>query len=705
MNKKKIIINIKMTDYEYEEENLDDFMINASSILSEDNNPDRNTILESLKQHLSSIFHIQNEMENFFNTLNGVIFTSKSHSSKKAQRIDNRQPFILYPIIFSFNPRTTSYFIDHYLATLQQTISEDNRPDFTFLSEVFADVVLAFFSDEKNNKYLIKKGFLLDQGKKKTIYDKILNFCNKNIKTNKKLEQSVGCLLLTEFIENCPLVKEDRNLDSLFKTISDYLDDRWFECKIDLLNCTISLIFAAEYKFKPYANICLFRVLDYLTDMDWMRRKLGINIVYTLVYYCKDEISTVKENVIEFLNTLKEDSIEEVREVCLHTLQILGEVEDDDENFDFEINNEMNKPKNVYNKYRNKNIGGRNKLNRGFERGERGESSHNNRSASKGKSQNKDRIKSKSPDNLMQKLKKEQDFLQKMEKDFNEKKKNFKANNYTTIPVSNNSNKSKISNKNYSASNTIANDNSQNKSKQNFKGGSQIDNNNYEAITTSINSIFDQLKKIQEDQIEFRQMLTNLKQTAGNNYLNLNERLRALEKSSRYGRNNQYQPNYYRGGDYQETRSQSKERRRPNIIFNKSDEKIKIEELKELFNNGKYNEAILETYQNDRYLLKLLPLIDKKIIPKIEIALLEDAISRLNKRLTILCMEGDRDSINDVLQFYIQLLKSKIELKLVTQLSINDALNFLRSKGSSILKEEDHHNIEKILGALRIEKD
>ena len=68
-------------------------------------------------------------------------------------------------------------------------------------------------------------------------------------------------------------------------------------------------------------------------------------------------------------------------------------------------------------------------------------------------------------------------------------------------------------------------------------------------------------------------------------------------------------------------------------------------------------------------------------------------------------MEGDRESINDVLQFYIQLLKSKIDLKLVTQLSINDALNFLRSKGSSILTEEDHHNIEKIINSLRIEKD
>ena len=147
-----------MKDYEYEEENLDDFMINAAGILSEEDNPEKSTIIESLKQHLSSIFHIQNEMDNFFKTLNGVIFTNKDNSSKnKPQKIDNKQPFILYPLIFSFNPRTTSYFFDYYLNTLQQTMCEDNRPDFSFLSEVFADVVLAFFSDEKNNKNLIKK--------------------------------------------------------------------------------------------------------------------------------------------------------------------------------------------------------------------------------------------------------------------------------------------------------------------------------------------------------------------------------------------------------------------------------------------------------------------------------------------------------------------------------------------------------------------
>ena len=36
-----------MKEYEYEEENLDDFMVNAANILSEEDNSEKNTIIES----------------------------------------------------------------------------------------------------------------------------------------------------------------------------------------------------------------------------------------------------------------------------------------------------------------------------------------------------------------------------------------------------------------------------------------------------------------------------------------------------------------------------------------------------------------------------------------------------------------------------------------------------------------------------------
>ena len=64
-------------------------------------------------------------------------------------------------------------------------------------------------------------------------------------------------------------------------------------------------------------------------------------------------------------------------------------------------------------------------------------------------------------------------------------------------------------------------------------------------------------------------------------------------------------------------------------------------------------------------------------------------------------MEEGREVINDMLVFYIQLIKSRINLKLVTQLSIKNALNFLRTKGYNKLNDEDIKNIEIIISYLR----
>ena len=55
-----------MTQSDYsEEENLDDFMLRASKVLSQENHPKTILILASLKEHLISIFPEKPEMENF----------------------------------------------------------------------------------------------------------------------------------------------------------------------------------------------------------------------------------------------------------------------------------------------------------------------------------------------------------------------------------------------------------------------------------------------------------------------------------------------------------------------------------------------------------------------------------------------------------------------------------------------------------------
>ena len=602
-----------MSEDSYEEENLDDFMINAADILSQKSNKEKKDIIESLKQHLSSIYENKPEMDNFFKTLNSVIFSEDL-------KLKNKQAFILYPIVFSLNPKSSVNFFYFFLDSLQVSITEENKNIFTFLSEIFSDVVQTFFNEKKKN--IINKSYLIDKKDKNILFEKIMEFCEENIKTNKKLEQSFGCLILTDFIEKCPLVKEPKYLDVIFKKINEYLEDRWFECKLDLLNCTISLVFSAQNKFKPYANTCLFRVMDYLTDTDWMMRKLAINIVYTLVFYCKEEILAVKENIIEFLTALKEDENEEIKEVCK---QILDFILNDSNN---DINNERK----------------------------------NN--------EDNPEIKNIKKDNKNKSMKKQRD------ENVQEKPQNIKNNDINIADINKN-------------------------------------NNDIQELDTKINMIIEEIKKIKDEQEKFKIKLENLIQKEENNYYNLNERFKIIEQKNKFKKRNKYNNNLLNNSynnssnkknnisNYSENNNKSpKDKIKPKIFLSKQYEEMKIENLKNDFQNGKYNEALLESKQNDKYLLELLPLMKREIIPKIDIAILEDCISRLNKRINILCMDNEWEYISDILMFYLQLLNSKKKLKIIIKLSIKDAMNFLKSKGNNFLEEDDMNNIETIINTI-----
>jgi len=712
-----------MADYEYEEENLDDFMISASTILSEENNPERETMIESLKQHLSSIFNNQLEMQNFYKTLNLVIF------NQNTKKIKNKQGFKLYPVIFSFNPNSSFYHIDYFLSSLNQTILEEYRSEFAYFSIIFSEVVVSFFADIKTNKDIINKNFLLEDNKKYKLYEKLLNYCNEKIKTNEKIPQTFGCLLLTELIEKCPIVKEEKYLDSLFKILSDYLEDRWFECKLDLLNCTISLIFTSEERFKPYANICLFRVLDYLTDEEWMKRKLAINIVYTLIFYCKEEIMSVKDNIIEFLNTLKEDPVEEVKDVCLQTLKFIEENEQSKQSGDSQVEmdnsnqnkNDKNKLKKISpNIYRTQNKKENNKISTDDK------TSNSNIDKNRGnykqitnfkvnKTPNKLMMKQKANEDYLKKqLLKERKYLEKKEKELNEKTKSnidisFNENTTDNNPPKKNKSIQKA-NKTTNISKKIKNisipgpkeqsDNSNNNIKTNNIPINSTPNinindnelNNNGNLKSTLSGIIQQLNKIQEGQSQFLMMLNNLQKNIDNNYLNLNHRISALE--------NYYSENSNNNGISREEFYDISPKK--NINSTKENINISIDEIKNKFIDGKYNEALLQAKQNEKCLFKILSLVDKNIIPKIDADNLDDIINILNKKLSVITLGTGRANINDILSFYTNLVKSKITLKLITQLNIKDSLQYFKNKNGNKLLKSDMNNVDIILKALKV---
>lgn len=742
-----------MSEYEYEEKNLDDFLIESSKILiSEGNDDEKRTIIESLKQHLSSIFNNQFELENFYKILNMVIF------KKNSNKIINRQCFKIYPLVFSFNLNSCYRYIDFYLLSLNRCINAENKADFTYLELIFSEVISILFSKETGNDNIISKLYSLGENDKYKLYDKLFKFLKEKIQSSDKITQSFGCLLLTELIEKCPIIKEQKYLEEIFKLLSDNLEDKKFHCKLDILNCLISLIFITEQGFKSYANLCLFRVLDYLTDEQWIKRKLSVNIVYTLVFFCKEEILPVKSNIIEFLNILKEDPVEEIREVCQQILKILEDENGDNNNLkvngnnfrnsedkiieDFDDKIEDNKDINdvdISNKKEFKDNGNENKLNKFVNKNK-----HICNTDKKYKIKKKSIYntiencnKNKSDKNIIRNRSKNPNIINNSSNNKSRSKKTPIKNKIKLFPKRNNRIKAKIFNNKTeiedakifeSLGNIETQNNSISKNENMLKTEYQINKNENvlnpkkdienkyikEPVKNENENKIDIHNNIEENKVKenedekFRKVLENIIGQLGKiqeDQLHFFNMINDLQTKLNNNYNNLNERISILEKNTNKNKNSNIAKINNNLYRTNKIGKTKIQnfdDLKNKFRLGKYSEALNDAIYNEKNLFKLLPFIDKSNISKIHCDILDDVINILNKKLIMINLENGRAILSDILSLYMCLIKAKIPLKLITQLNIKDSLVILKNKNNDKLLQIDINNIDAIVKGLKV---
>ena len=819
---------------EFEEQNLDYFLKNASEVLNKNNDESRETVIESLKDFIFTTFQDKDETDNFFKTLNSVIFPLTDIKTKKSF---NEKPFKLFPIIFSFNQKQSVNYINYFLSSLKQSIKVENESYFSFLNSIFSEIITCFyngndkFNNINNNISKINKN-LIDDIQKQKLFEEFFKFCNSNIKSNQKTEQSFGFLLLTELIEKCPLVKVEKNIKIIFKEFSVYLKSKKLICKLDLLNCTISLILIAKEKFAPYAKDCLFNVLNLVKDKNWMKRKLAINIVCILTFFCKKQIMSFKNNIIEFFNLLKDEPKVEIRIICFKTLEFMGENEfakifeikkEENNNINDNEENNINNKKiyhDIDNGYtiiplgdkkieisedsrtlpispipidptegnstikKNKGYYNRNNSNQKIIHEKKSSKKSNkfdfrNRKTNYKKEQfDENLFPNYNNFNFKEKAKKSKDKLKKNNSTISIKNnKKIKTRNNSYNPYDNNnfydSSYSNIGNfegkKNlrynksykpndfyydnenlYTSKNlnrmenkTIKNEtinelrekilkkklffkdnqnikrkknrtqvNSFERVKPNIKKNLQKlknskNKNNIKEINTNkfkkrinnndinnnsnFNVLSNQLNLIMLSQNYLLEKINDLKITVDSNFLNLDKRIKKLE-------NNNYS-NREKETEEKIKKFSSKD------ISSKNDlivDNNKMELIKEKYMSGKFNEAIKEAIENDEYLYKLLPSISSEDITKIELPIIEQVVSSLNLKLPQICKGEGKNNISEILGFFNQVSRSKINIKLIIQMNTKDTLQLIKNKFNMKLSQNDMTNIDNILKSLNI---
>ena len=266
------------------------------------------------------------------------------------------------------NPKKkTIYFqyLSPVLSIIQSITNDKNSSIYGSIANTYAEIVQNLMPTDIN--YALED---LDMEERKG-YELLQGFCVYNMKQEEKANRVIGSLCLTKLVENCPVVLQEKYMKFIWDNIITFIEIKNYAAKYELLNCLISLILGAENLFIPYANATLYKVLDFLSEDDSNKRKLALNVIYTLIYYCKEEILPLKEHIISFLKVLKTDKVKEVREVCLLILQIFNE----------------NEPKK---KEKQKSIGGIINTKKGnFEKKDSGEIEKNNKNKNRPKTGNK----------------------------------------------------------------------------------------------------------------------------------------------------------------------------------------------------------------------------------------------------------------------------------------------------------------------------
>ena len=212
-------------------------------------------------------------------------------------------------------------FLSPILSIIQSITKDSNNIIFPQIANTYAEIVqnimptdISYATEELNME-------------EKRAYEMLQGFCIYNMKQEEKANRIIGSLCLTKLVENCPVVLQEQYMKFIWDNIMNFIDTKNYTAKYELLNCLISLILGAEGLFTQFANATLYKVLDFLAEDDWNKRKLALNVIYTLIFYCKDEVMPLKDHIISFLRVLKTDKVKEVREVCLLILQIFNENE------------------------------------------------------------------------------------------------------------------------------------------------------------------------------------------------------------------------------------------------------------------------------------------------------------------------------------------------------------------------------------------
>lgn len=262
--------------------------------------------IENIKNIIKSNLNDITFLTSFFNKLKQYIISSPLDNSLKTNTLS------LITIIIEIDPIKFMIYADYVLTIYQCFLNESYSPLFPKISQHFGDLIKIQLYPLNNICYKQKN----INGNIILVYNKYKSFCLNNIQSNSIFCKICGTLCLTTFIENCSFIYNiNDKLKEIYNILMNQLDNKNNVGKLEILNCLTSLIFCSETQFIPFAKCTIKKIIDLCIDQEWIIKKFALNILCTLMYYCQEEVLSLKDIIMNKLNFLKEENSPEIKEI------------------------------------------------------------------------------------------------------------------------------------------------------------------------------------------------------------------------------------------------------------------------------------------------------------------------------------------------------------------------------------------------------
>ena len=255
-----------------------------STIKDNIKNPNNITyILHSLSKEILFAELVQDKIK-LLNLLPEFYFPFLSKSNKNA----DINITLVYP------------YLSRILTVIQNNLSLNIQPK--IISEIFGKIVIIIFKNENELKKKIKN------------YEICQGFCFYNMKQNEYKNQICGVLCLKELITNTNYyIGKNKHIKNIFEKIILFFDNNNFEPKEYLIELLGNFITKCQQYYKPYINITVYKLLNYIeSNCIALKRKI-INILGLIITTFPYEFRCINNSLINFLTILSKDKDEYIK--------------------------------------------------------------------------------------------------------------------------------------------------------------------------------------------------------------------------------------------------------------------------------------------------------------------------------------------------------------------------------------------------------